>query len=125
MVSSYAWEWMRLFPQHGAGRKHLRPIRLADWQLQIETEQPFDLLRGLIESDGSRFDRIVGGKAYPAYEFTNESDDIREIFCRAARAVGLCFTTPKPNVVAVARRQHVATLDLNVPAKERQADSLE
>jgi hypothetical protein len=75
---------------------------------QIEREHPLDLLRGLIESDGSRFDRIVGGKAYPAYEFTNESSDIREIFCRVARALGLGFTTPRPNVVAVARRQHVA-----------------
>lgn len=122
VVSSYAWEWVHLFPQHGAGRKHLRPIRLTAWQIQIETEHPFDLLRGLIESDGSRFDRIVGGKAYPAYEFTNESSDIREIFCRVARAVGLGFTTPKPNVIAVARREHVATLDLKVPPKERQAD---
>jgi hypothetical protein len=125
VVSSYAWEWKHLFPQHGAGRKHLRPIRLADWQLQIATEHPFDLLRGLIESDGSRFDRIVGGKAYPAYEFTNESADIRGIFCSVARAVGLRLTTPRSDVVAVARREHVATLDLSVPSKEREPDSLE
>src|SRR5256885_2006558 len=48
VVSSYAWEWIYLFPQHGAGRKHLRPIRLAEWQNQIAAEQPFDLLRGLL-----------------------------------------------------------------------------
>jgi hypothetical protein len=125
VVSSYAWEWMHLFPQHGKGRKHLRPIFLTEWQMQIEREHPFDLLRGLIESDGSRFDRIVGGKAYPAYEFTNESSGVREIFCRVARAVGLGFTTPRPNVIAVARRQHVATLDLNLPRKDREPDSLE
>jgi hypothetical protein len=124
VVSSYAWEWLHLFPQHGPGRKHLRPICLTEWQRQIETEHPFDLLRGLIESDGSRFDRIVGGKAYPAYEFTNESADIRDIFCRVARAVGLGFTIPKPNVVSVARRQHVATLDLKVPRKERESETL-
>jgi len=68
---------------------------------------------------------MVGGKAYPAYEFTNESSDIREIFCRLARAVGLTFTLPKRNVIAIARRQHVALLDLNVPRKEREAETLE
>ena len=120
VVSSYAWEWAQLFPQHGAGPKHLRPIRLTEWQTQIEMEYPFDLLRGLIDSDGCRFDRKVDGRIYPAYEFANESADIREIFCRVARAVGLEFTVPKPNVVSVARRQHVATLDLNVPPKERE-----
>jgi hypothetical protein len=124
VVSSYAWQWLPLFPQHGAGRKHLRAIRLTEWQLQIVTEHPFDLLRGLVESDGSRFDRKVGGRSYPAYEFTNESSDIREIFCSTARAVGLVFTVPKPNVVAVARRQHVASLDLHVPLKERQTETL-
>ncbi len=124
VVSSYAWEWIYLFPQHGAGRKHLRPIRLAEWQNQIAAERPFDLLRGLIDSDGSRFDRKVGGKAYPAYEFSNESADIREVFCRVARAVGLEFTAPKPNVISVARRQSVARLDLNVPPKCRQLDIL-
>jgi hypothetical protein len=116
---------MLLFPQHGAGPKHLRSIRLAEWQAQVVTENPFDLLRGLLDSDGSRFDREVNGTAYPAYEFTNESLGIREIFCRVANAVGLAFTIPKPNVIAVARRQHVATLDVHVPRKEREPDPLE
>jgi hypothetical protein len=121
VVSSYAWEWIELFPQHGVGHKHLRPIRLTEWQMKIEAEHPFDLLRGLIDSDGSRFDRKVDGRIYPAYEFSNESADIREIFCRVAGAVGLDFTVPKPNVVSVARRQHVATLDLHVPPKGRES----
>jgi hypothetical protein len=99
VVSSYAWQWTHLFPQHGVGRKHLRPIRLAEWQIQIEKDHPSDLLRGLIESDGSRFDRKVGGKAYPAYEFSNESADILEIFCRVANALGIGFTVPKRNVI--------------------------
>jgi hypothetical protein len=123
VVSSYAWEWMQLFPQHGVGHKHLRPICLTEWQIQIVTEHPFDLLRGLIESDGCRFERKVGGRTYPAYEFANESVDILEIFCRVARAVGLVFTVPKPNVVSVARRQHVAMLDLNVPPKNREPET--
>jgi hypothetical protein len=49
---------------------------------------------------------------------------IRDIFCRVARAVGLEFTVPKANVVAVARRQHVATLDLNVAPKDRASQTL-
>ena len=124
VVSSYAREWMQLFPQHGAGPKHLRTIRLTDWQTQIAMDHPFALLRGFIESDGSRFDRKVGGSIYPAYEFANESADIRDIFCRVARAVGLLFTVPKPNVISIARRQHVATLDLHVPPKGRRSESL-
>lgn len=125
VVSSYAWQWLHLFPQHGAGRKHLRAIRLTGWQIAIAGEHPFELLRGLIESDGSRFDRKVDGRTYPAYEFTNESADIREIFCSTAHAVGLVFTAPKPNVIAVARRQHVASLDLHVPLKEREPKPLD
>jgi hypothetical protein len=123
VVSSYAWEWLHLFPQHGAGRKHLRPIHLTEWQLQIQTEHPFDLLRGLIESDGSRFDRMVGGRAYPAYEFTNESADIREIFCRVAHSVGLSFTIPSANIIAIARRPDVAMLDTKIPLKEREPET--
>src|SRR2546428_6433253 len=117
VVSSYAWQWLGLFPQHGPGRKHLRQIRLAPWQVSIVNENPYSLLRGLVESDGGRFDRVVNSVIYPAYEFTNESDDIREIFCSTARSVGLGFTLPKRNVISVARRIHVATLDRHVPPK--------
>lgn len=118
-VSSYAWQWPMLIPQHGHGRKHLRRIALLPWQAGIVARHPFSLLRGLIESDGGRFDRVVNSIAYPAYEFTNESPDIREIFCSTARAVGLWFTLPKKNVISIARRQHVATLDGYVPPKDR------
>ncbi len=42
------------FPQHGPGRKHLRPIVLADWQRALTVRHPDALLRGLIHSDGAR-----------------------------------------------------------------------
>ena len=45
---------LQAFPQHGAGRKHLRPIVLADWQLELTHAHPGSLLRGLIHSDGCR-----------------------------------------------------------------------
>src|SRR5438309_2367314 len=31
-LTSYSKHWPCLFPQHGPGRKHTRPIVLADWQ---------------------------------------------------------------------------------------------
>lgn len=34
-VSNYWKHWPCLIPQHGPGRKHTRPIILADWQQQI------------------------------------------------------------------------------------------
>jgi hypothetical protein len=36
----------RAFPQHGPGRKHLRPIALADWQLELTRSYPAPLIRG-------------------------------------------------------------------------------
>ena len=35
----------RAFPQHGPGRKHLRPIELTDWQLARTHAQPGALIR--------------------------------------------------------------------------------
>jgi hypothetical protein len=34
-VYAYSKHWPCVFPQHGAGPKHKRPIRLADWQADI------------------------------------------------------------------------------------------
>ena len=41
-------------PQHGPGKKHLRPIRLEPWQEVLVKEATEDFIRGLIESDGCR-----------------------------------------------------------------------
>jgi len=74
------------FPQHRAGRKHLRPIVLVAWQLELKHAGPGALIRGLIHSDGCRVinrfratlpsDRVA---AYPyvRYFFSNLSTDIR------------------------------------------------
>lgn len=42
--------WPCLFPQHGPGRKHDRPIVLTEWQEEIVTAFPADFLRGLFPS---------------------------------------------------------------------------
>jgi hypothetical protein len=39
-LSAYSKSWPCLFPQHGPGRKHLRPIRLADWQRTLLQRRP-------------------------------------------------------------------------------------
>jgi hypothetical protein len=75
-VSSYSRHWPTIFPQHGPGLKHTRRIALTAWQEAIVREFPSEFLRGCLESDGCRHRRIVNGKDYPAYSFTNHSDDI-------------------------------------------------
>ncbi|MFI9836970.1 helix-turn-helix domain-containing protein [Nonomuraea sp. NPDC051941] len=43
-----------LFPQHGPGKKHERPIVLEPWQREIVSAHPGRFVRGLIHSDGWR-----------------------------------------------------------------------
>ena len=51
-----------LLPQHGPGKKHLRPIRVEPWQEAIVTAEAGRLLRGLIHSDGWRGENRVRTK---------------------------------------------------------------
>lgn len=46
--------WPCVFPQHGPGRKHLRPIVLEPWQQAHVDAATEDFIRGLIHSDGCR-----------------------------------------------------------------------
>jgi hypothetical protein len=111
IVNSYGRQWPSLFPQMGPGHKHERRIVLADWQTEITREHGWAFIRGLLESDGSRFDRRVDGHVYPSYDFTNTSRDIIEIFCQAADGLGLHYTRPSTKNVSIARRSDVARLD--------------
>ena len=54
MAQSHWQHWPCLFPQHGPGRKHERPIVLDDWQREIVEDHPGPFLRGLFHSDGCR-----------------------------------------------------------------------
>ena len=51
---SYSKSWPCLFPQHGPGKKHKRPIVLSPWQEALVSRRPDRLLRGLLHSDGCR-----------------------------------------------------------------------
>jgi hypothetical protein len=117
IVNSYGRHWLTLFPQHGPGRKHLRRIVLADWQRQLITANPIFMMRGLLDSDGSRFDRWVGGRCYPAYDFSNLSEDILGIFCWVADLLAVHYTRPSATDISIARRRDVAFLDARIPMK--------
>jgi hypothetical protein len=119
--------WPLAFPQHGPGKKHLRPIVLEDWQAKITHREPEALLRGLIHSDGSRCinrfkTKLPSGRvaeyAYPRYFFTNLSADIRGIFCEHCELLGIRWTQSNPRNISVSHRESVAILDRFVGPKE-------
>lgn len=111
IVRSYWGNWPVMLPQHGPGRKHLRKIVLEPWQEKIVASHPAQFIRGCIHSDGCRHRRIVRGKNYPAYGFSNRSEDILDLFGWACRLLGIHCTKPRPIAISVARRPDVARLD--------------
>jgi hypothetical protein len=111
VVNSYGRWWLPLFPQHGPGRKHLRPIVLAEWQNELVRQYPWRFLRGCLDSEGYRSRRIVGGRNYPFYGFKNESLDIRRMFELTCQRLAIRYTVPAYNIVSIARRPEVALLD--------------
>jgi hypothetical protein len=115
VLASYWRHWPCLFPQHGPGRKHTRPIRLAPWQRALIERDPRPMLRGLIETDGWRgLNRVfVKGRwyEYPRYQFSNRSDDIRGIFTWACDLIGVEWRPWTRWHISVARRDSVALLD--------------
>jgi hypothetical protein len=94
IVNACSNAWPILFPQHGRGRKHERPFVLEPWQRAIVEEHPAEFLRGCLESDGCTHRRVVAGRNYPAYSFTNHSPDILELFVWACRLAGLRPSPP-------------------------------
>ncbi|GAA2833691.1 hypothetical protein GCM10010441_67880 [Kitasatospora paracochleata] len=117
------------FPQHGPGRKHERTIALEVWQEELVGAHPWDLIRGLIHSDGCRITnwatRTVRGEVrrheYPRYFFTNTSGDIVRLFTTTLDAVGVEWKETRRASgavnVSVARRDSVALLDHHVGPK--------
>lgn len=119
-VVSANWKhWPCLFPQHGPGRKHERPIVLEDWQRSIVEVHPGPFLRGLFHSDGCRVrnwaTRPVAGEIkryeYARWQFTNVSADIRELCSWALDLVGIPWRQSNWRTVSVSTRDGVAALD--------------
>ncbi len=125
-VSAYWKHWIHLFPQHGAGVKHDRPIRLEGWQRELVTRYPKDFLAGLIHSDGCRSINTVKRTparaslvryAYPRYYFSNTSADIRRIFTDACDLLAIRWTRANARNIAISRHADVEFLDTFVSAK--------
>lgn len=126
VVTAYSARWPEAFPQHGPGRKHDRRIVLASWQEDLVDRHPEAFVAGLIASDGCRCvnrfrTRLPSGRvaeyAYPRYFFSNESADIRALFCRACDRVGVRWTQSNRRNISVAQRASVARLDAFVGEK--------
>ena len=119
VVQSHWQHWPCLFPQHGPGRKHERPIVLEDWQLRVVEAHPAEFLRGLFHSDGCRVrnwaTRMVAGEKkrydYPRWQFSNNSAEIRELCCWALDLAGIAWRQSNTHVISVSRRGDVTRLD--------------
>ncbi|GCD89487.1 hypothetical protein NLS1_14930 [Nocardioides sp. LS1] len=127
VVTTVSWKhWPCLFPQHGPGRKHERPIVLDEWQREVVVAHPAPFLRGLFHSDGSRVrnwtSRVVAGERrrydYPRWQFTNNSADIRELCCWALDLAGVAWRQSNWKTVSVSRRADVARLDALIGPKD-------
>lgn len=124
-VKRYSQHWPCMFPQHGPGKKHTRPIQLADWQQEIVDTLPWDFIRGLIHSDGCRATNwtvhTVAGKPkryeYPRYFLSNESADIKRLFTDALDRVGVEWRVANRKNISIARRDSVALMDRHVGPK--------
>lgn len=120
-IVSYWKSWPCVFPQHGPGRKHTRAIVLVEWQVEIVDAHPGRFLRGLIHSDGWRgLNRVcVKGRryAYPRYQFSNRSADIKRLFSQSCERLGVEWRPWGPHHISVARHASVAILDRHVGPK--------
>jgi hypothetical protein len=110
-VVSYSKHWPCLFPQHGPGKKHDRPIRLEPWQQALVAEATEDFVRGLIDSDGCRVVANDRGVASLRYHFTNHSEDIRDLFTGALDSLGITWTRNSWRTIGIYRKAATARLD--------------
>ncbi|MEU3524492.1 helix-turn-helix domain-containing protein [Streptomyces sp. NPDC038707] len=129
VVTGTSKHWPCLFPQHGPGKKHERPIVLDLWQQAIVDAHPWEFIRGLIHSDGCRITnwttRMVAGERkryeYPRYLFTNTSADIIRLFTDTLDKAGVEWKTLNQSraavTVSVARKASVAVMDTHVGPK--------
>ncbi len=121
VVHSSSVVWPIFFPQHGPGMKHTRPIVLSPWQQEVVAAHPHQFLRGLIHSDGSRYvarQRSAAGKDYfyARYNFSNRSEDIRNLYRKTLDAIGV-RSSSTGWAVDVNCRADVATLDAFIGPK--------
>ena len=121
-VSLYSSHLPCLFPQHGPGMKHKRPIVLEPWQQEIVDAVPWPFIRGCIRTDGCAFINRTGPYEYLCYEFANVSTEIADLFRQACARVDV-FTRANRDrrrrwSVRINRRASVARMLEHVGLKE-------
>ena len=92
-----------IFPQHGSGKKHDREIVLRNWQKDIVRKYPKEFLKGLIHSDGCRYDIKQNEYEYVRYEFKNMSSDILGYFDWACSLIDVDTRRHSNNKASVLR----------------------
>ena len=119
-VSLYSKHWPYLIPQHGPGRKHLRPIRLEPWQEVLVKQATEDFICGLIDSDGCRVVANDRGVRSVRYHFSNRSEDILGLFTGALDQLGIPWTRSSRYVIAIytARLQSLVSTSSSDPRRE-------
>jgi hypothetical protein len=105
-----------LFPQHGRGRKHHRPIRLESWQLQLLEASPWRFLRGCVWTDGCSFINRTRPYEYLSYDFANRSQDILDLYTHAADLVGVEYRRYEHSIRTY-RRASVALMEEHIGLK--------
>jgi len=126
ILSVYSAHLGCLFPQHGPGRKHTRPIVLDGWQEKIVHGSPWPFIRGCIRTDGCAFmNRTDVHRSEPyeylSYEFSNSSRDIIDLFVDACARVAVFTRVNRRSTnswsVRINRRDSVALMEEHVGLK--------
>ena len=122
-----SWKlWPVLFPQHGPGRKHERPIVLTTWQWELVRLHREAFIRGLIHSDGCRTvnrftTKLPSGRVaeyeYVRYFFSNLSAEIRQLFREVCHELGIRTTQSNHRNISISHRDSVAVLERIVGPK--------
>jgi hypothetical protein len=120
LVITVSWKhWPCLFPQHGPGRKHERPLVMQDWQWEAIRAHPGDFPCGLFHSDGARVNnwatKVVRGERrrydYPRWQFVNRSEDILGWCGDALDLAEVPWRRSNTWTLSVSRRAAVQRLD--------------
>jgi hypothetical protein len=117
VLSVYCTHLSCVFPQHGPGKKHERPIVLEQWQRHLLEREPWPFLRGCIRSDGCVFINRTGRYSYLSYDFKNSSADILGLFTDACDLVGVRYRRYARHV-RICRRESVALMLDHVGIKD-------
>ncbi len=126
-VSAHSYLLPQHFPHLGVGTKHERDMQLQSWQNDIIAVCPWEFIKGLYYTDGSRY---LQSNRYLKYNFTNRSRDIIDMFAATCDLVGInYYINPRPfkNMIGnisvgwtltVGRKYDVTIMDQHLGSKQ-------